>query len=98
EPAHSLPRALRDRDEAQPAARKRSAAARGPRAAAPRRQFEAGEGGAVVAARTRRGGHAGSGGKHEERGAKRDPRRTGVAGELAAAPPKRWEPARSLPR
>jgi 23S rRNA pseudouridine2605 synthase len=98
EPARSLPRALRDRDDAQPAVLKRSAIARGPRAKATRGPVERGAGGAVVDARIRRGGHAGGGGKHEKRGAKQGPRRTRAAGELAAAPAKRWEPARSLPR
>jgi 23S rRNA pseudouridine2605 synthase len=98
EPARSLPRALRDREDAAPAARKGSASARGPRAAV-RGQSEPSAGGAVVDGRARRGGNVGAGrSKQGKHGAKRDPRRTRAAGELGAAPAKRWEPARSLPR
>jgi 23S rRNA pseudouridine2605 synthase len=114
EPARSLPRALRDREEAQAPTRQGGAGARGPRAGAARGQGTAGPrgprggvargqversaGGAAVDARTRKGGGV-SAGKHDKRGAKRDPRRTRGAGELAGGPPaKRWEPARSLPR
>jgi 23S rRNA pseudouridine2605 synthase len=99
EPARSLPRALRDRDDAKGPARQGFAAARDPRAGAARGQVQRGASTAVVAdGRTQRTGKAFRG-KSNQRDAKRDPRHARAAGEFgrqALAP--RWEPARSLPR
>jgi hypothetical protein len=98
EPARSLPRALRDREDVPSAGRKGSAGPRAARAGAVRGQLHSGAA-AAVDAPARRGGKVGAArGKQAQRGAKRDTRRTRAAGQLGAAPAKRWEPARSLPR